>query len=176
MIRFLKNPWTGLLAAPVVLFAALWGFRVPPDGILQVFSFLLFLAVGIAASKYVLRSPALIRDGNVGNDSLNIVGWAVVLLTLMQTQAYRWIFISLGRPLYMQESYWNALIVFTMFFSFVLVAYSTRRTVPRVPGGRISLGGFFVGFVSALGLMLSGAIPAVTKLVVALFQGAVHAV
>ena len=86
-----------------------------------------------------------------------------------------WVFIGLDRPAWMIESYWNPALVYTLFFGLVLVAWSTRRTTPKPPTGRIGLGGFFVGFLSAIGLMLSGILPAVTKFVLGLAQGMLRA-
>jgi hypothetical protein len=171
VIRFFKNPWTYILLGPASLFGLLAMVGVEPDTVVLTFGFLLFLVVAVSASKYAFRAPALIFEGNVNNDSVNIVGFALVLVSLMATQTYRWIFISLGRPEWLTQTYWVSGFVYTMFVGFALVAWSTRRTTPKPVSGRIGLSGFFVGFLSAIGLMLSGILPAVTKFVLGLFGG-----
>lgn len=175
MSRLIRNPWTYLLLGPAALFALLILVGVTPDALVLTFGFLVFLVVSVAATKYAFRAPSLIWEGNTQNDSVNIIGWAAVLVSLMSTQVYRWVFISMGRPDWLIETYWSPLFVYTMFLGFTLVAWSTRRATPKPPSGRFGWGSFFVGVISALGLMLSGILPGVTKFVLGLFGASVHA-
>ncbi len=174
--RLISNPWVWVLSLPPILFIILMAVHVSSDAVSLVFGFLLFLIISVAASKYALRAPVLIWQGTTSNEAVNIAGWAFVMLALEATQTYRWIFISLGRPEWLIGQYWNAAIIYTMFCGFCMVAWSTRRTLPRPPNGRVSLGGFVVGFATALGLMLSGILPALVKMLLATVQGLAHAV
>lgn len=171
----IKNPWTWVLGLPLVLFVTLVLLHVDPDTTVLTFGFLLFLIVSVAASKYAIRTPVLVYTGDTRNEAVNIVGWAFVMLSIEATQTYRWIFITLGRPDWLTNQYWSSLFVYTMFWGFCMVAWSTRKTVPRPPNGRIGLGGFIVGFATAIGLMLSGILPAILKLIVTACQGLLHA-
>lgn len=173
--RLLKNPWTWILLIPLLLFAFMVFLRVDPDLVVLTFGFLLFLIVSVAASKYALRAPVLIYNGDMRNEAINIVGWAFVMLGIEATQTYRWIFITLGRPEWLVHQYWSSSFVYTMFCGFAMVAWSTRRTVPRPPNGKIGFGGFIVGFATALGLMLSGILPAAAKALFAVFQSLLRA-
>lgn len=175
MKRLLRNPWTLILAPLPIIFVVFQMFSVPPDNILLTLRLLIFIAVSILASKYVFRAPYLIHDGNTTAEGVNIVGWSIVLLSLMVTQVLGWVSISLDRPPWLTAQYWSADIVLSMFWGFVIVVYSTRRTTPKPLSGRIGLGGFVVGFLSAVGLMLSGILPSLTKAVVMLFGGLMHA-
>src|SRR5690349_12926895 len=105
MTRLYRNPWTYLLAGPAIVFLLLVLVGVTPDAIVLTFGFLVFLVVSVAASKYAFRAPALIWSGNVENESVNIVGWGIVLISLMLTQTYRWVFISLDRPDWLLQTY-----------------------------------------------------------------------
>lgn len=176
MTRLIKNPWTWILTVPIVLFSLLVLARVEPDNVLLTFGFLLFLTVSLAASKYALRAPALIYHGNISNEAVNIAGWAFVMLAVEATQIYRWVSIAiLHRADWLTATYWNALIVYTMFVGFCMVAWSTRRAVPRPPSGRIGWGGFIVGFATAISLMLSGILPSIIKGAAMLFGSMTHA-
>lgn len=165
MRRFLRNPWTWILLPPPLLFAILMLAHVPADWVVLTFGLFVFLAAAVVAGKYVIRAPALIYAGNVENQSINIVGWSLVLLSLMATQTYRWVVINLDRPDWLTQQYWSSGTVYVMFFGFVLVAWSTRRASTAPPHGRVGLGGWFVGLISGIGLMASGALPMAAKLV-----------
>lgn len=165
MKRILRNRWTWiLLPLPILLIAApLLGIN--PDVLLLILGVLIFIAVAMLASRYVPRVFPLIYSGNVENESVHIVGWSLVFLSLMATQVLRWVAIQLGRPEWIAHQFWSADIVLSMFYGFALVVYSTRRVTPRLPTGRIGIRGFLVGLVSGIGLMLSGALPVVWKAV-----------
>lgn len=163
MRRFFRNPWTWILLPPIVLFILMAGLAVAADLIALTFGLLVFLAAALVAGKYVIRAPALIYSGSVANQSINIVGWSLVLLSLMASQVLRWVAINLSRPDWLTQQYWSPAIVYTLFIGFVLVAWSTRKASTAPPGGRIGLGGWFVGFLSGVGLMLSGIFPVIIK-------------
>lgn len=169
MKRFFRNPWTWILLPPPILFAILALTNVLADWIVLTFGLFVFLAAAVVAGKYVIRAPALIYEGNVQSQSVNIIGWAIVLLSLMATQTYRWVVINLDRPDWLATQYWSAGMVYTMFFGFVLVAWSTRRIASSPPSGRVGLGGWFVGLLSGIGLMASGALPLAAKMAILLF-------
>lgn len=175
MKRLIKNPWTWILSLPVLLFVLLVILRIDTDLVVLTFGFLLFLIVSVAASRYALRAPALIADGNSSNEAFNIVGWAFVMFAIEATQVYRWIFITMGRPDWLIGQYWSSGFVYTMFCGFCMVSWSTRRVMPQPPNGRVGFGGFIVGFATALGLMLSGILPNVIKAILVAFQGLLHA-
>lgn len=175
MNRILKNRWTWiLLPLPILLLAApLLGIN--PDAVLVVLGVLIFIAVAVLASKYVPRVFPLIASGNIENEAVHITGWSIVFLSLMATQVLRWVSIQLGRPDWLAAQYWNSSIVLCMFYGFAMVVWSTRRTTPKPPSGRIGLRGFAVGFLSALGLMLSGILPQLGKMVSGVFVGLMRA-
>lgn len=175
MRRILKNPWTWIFALPALVFVILVSVHAPVDTMLLTFGFLLFLAIALPASKYVLRAPVLVYQGDVSSEALNITGWACVMLSLESTQVYRWVYITMDRPAWLTETYWSSSFIYAMFYGFLLVAWSTRRAVPKPPNGRVGLGGFFIGFATAIGLMLSGILPSVTRTVVVLFGSLTHA-
>lgn len=164
MKRFFRNPWTWILLPPPLLFVVLMLAHVPADWVVLTFGLLVFLAAAVVAGKYVIRAPSLIHAGNIENQAINIVGWALVLLSLMATQTYRWVSINLNRPDWLTLQYWSASMVYAMFFGFILVAWSTRRASTAPPHGRLGLGGWFVGLISGIGLMASGALPMAVKL------------
>ena len=176
MKRLLKNAWTWILGVPVVLFVALVIARVPPDWVTVTFGLFVFLAASVVSSKYLLRAPALIYAGDTSRESMNIVGWGLVLLSILETTVYRWVFISMNRAEWLTLTYWNPAFIITMFVGFVLVAYSTRRSDPVAPptGKRISLSSLFVGLLSGIGLTMSGALPFVGKLFGVLWNGLAH--
>lgn len=176
MRRLIKNPWTWiLLPLPIALIAApLLGIN--PDVVLLALGVLIFIAVAMLASRYVPRVFPLVYEGNVENESVHIIGWSIVFLSLMATQVLRWVAIQLGRPDWIAQQFWSADIVMAMLYGFVLVVYSTRRAAPKPITGRIGLRGFIVGFLSALGLMLSGVLPYISKAILMAFQGMFHAV
>lgn len=164
MKRFFRNPWTWILLPPPILFAVLMLFAVPADWVVLTFGLLVFLAIAVVAGKYVIRAPALIYEGNIENQAVNIVGFALVLLSLMGMQTYRWVVINLNRPDWISQQYWSAGMVYVMFVGFILVAWSTRRAATAPPNGRVGLGGWFVGLISGIGLMASGVLPMAAKM------------
>jgi hypothetical protein len=173
--RLLRNPWLWIFLPLPLLFGLFQIFSVSTDTILLTLRLLIFVTLSIHASKYVLRAPVLIIDGNVASESVWLVGWAVVLLSLMATQVLGWVSISLERPDWLTAQYWGSDIVLSLLYGLLLMVWGSRRTTPRPATGRLGFGGFVVGFLSALGLMLSGVLPSLTKAVLALFGGLMHA-
>lgn len=154
---------------PILLIAApLLGIN--PDVLLLILGVLIFVALSMLASRYVPRAPVLIYSGNIENEAIHIVGYSIVFLSLMATQVLRWVAIQLGRPDWLTAQYWSADIVLSMFYGFALVVWSTRRVTPRPPSGRIGVRGFLVGLISGIGLMLSGILPHLGKIVSAAFM------
>lgn len=178
MKRLIRNAWVWILGVPTILFGVLVAARVPPDWITVTFGLFVFLAAAVVSGKYVLRAPALVWDGDTSKESQNIVGWSLVLLSVLETTIYRWVFIGYGRPEWLTLTYWNPAFIITMFVGFVMVAYSTRRVGPPMPpsGKRFSLSSVFVGLLSGIGLMASGALPFVGKVLGLLWQHIVHLV
>lgn len=160
-----QNRWLWILSPPAVLFGALMWFGVPPDTLLWLFSIALFIIVAYPAAKYFWRTTEIVWNNYAERQDFNVAGWAFVLLGLMTTQIYRWVWLSFDRPDWLTGHYWSAAYLYLMLFGFGLVAWSARKAPPdAVP----SEGGFgfihlFVGFISGVGLMLSGALPAAIK-------------
>lgn len=165
MKRTWRNPWTWILLPPILLFVILAALGVPADWIVLTFGLLVFLAAALVAGKYVIRAPVLIYAGDIENQSVNIVGWSLVLLSLMASQVLRWVSINLDRPEWLTQQYWSSALVYALFLGFVLVAWSTRKASTAPPSGRLGLGGWFVGLLTGIGLMASGALPMAAKLV-----------
>lgn len=176
MKRIVKNPWTWILLPLPLLWIVLQLASVAPDSILLSLRLLIFITLAVLASRYVLRAPVLICEGNTTLEGVWIIGAAMMIASLMATQILGWVTILLGRPEWLSQQYWSSDIVLSLFYGLVLMAWGARRAVPRPTGGRIGFGGFVVGFLSALGLMLSGILPIIGKTVALLFGGLIHAV
>lgn len=159
-----------------VLWAALQFAAIPPDNIVVVLRIVIFVTLAVLAGKYAIRAPVLVGGGNTSPEAFWIIGMAMTIASLMATQVLGWVTISLGRPDWLPQQYWTSDIVLSLFYGLVLLAWGARRTAPRPASGRIGLGGFVVGFLSALGLMLSGILPIIGKTVALLFGGLIHAV
>lgn len=163
--RILKNRWLWLLLPMPISIGLLMLFHVPADLALVVLGFLIFVVASIVSSRYVLRAPILVWEGNVEKSAVNVLGWSLVLVSILATQTYRWLFIQADRPDAWTQTYWSSSFLVVMFAGFCFVAYSTVRDVPREPRGkRLGLGGFLVGFLSALGLTLSGILPGLYRM------------
>ncbi len=177
-MSFLRNRWLWILGPAILLLVLLMLLGVAPDILLLTFGTAVFVVVAFPAAKYFWRSLQLIGSGYTEREDFNIVGWALVLLGLMETQVYRWVWIQLDRPDWLADQYWSTSFVYTMLVGFILVAWSARRAPPDVLPGSPSFGfiTLFVGFISGVGLMLSGILPAAVKFIVGLIGGAVQAV
>lgn len=175
MRRILKNPWTWILIPLPVLYVLVQLFGLPPDTVQLVVRLAVFFALSILASKYVLRSFGIVYDGNTSNEGMYLVGWGIAFVSLMATQVLGWVTISLDRPEWLTLTYWGPDIVISFFYGLSLVVWSTRRATPRPQSSRIGLSGFLVGFLSALGLMVSGVLPSLAKLLATVFGSLTHA-
>lgn len=180
-MNFLRNRWLWILVPPWALFLVLMGFDVKSTSLLWAFSIITFMIVAYPFAKYFWRGTQLVWMGYTERQDFNIVGWAHVLLGLMGTQAYRRVWLSAGgdqgHATWLTQQYWNAACLYVMMIGFLLVAWSSRRVPPDVlpsgPGfGFLSL---FVGFISGVGLMLSGVLPALAKALLWLVSGLFHA-
>ncbi len=174
----IKNPWWAILLVPLVVFLALMTARTNPDYISLPSRLYAVALIAIVGARYVGRAPVLMWQGNMSPEARNVVGWGMVLLALLLTQAYAWLFISMGRPEWLQSSYWPPGFVILACVGLTMVASSLRRVPPHVgpPNGLSVLPSLLVGLFSAGALFLIQFAPMIWKGILALVMGAVHAI
>src|SRR5262245_47208050 len=125
-MSFLRNRWLWVLLPPWVLFGALVFFDTGSANLLWWFSIATFLIVAYPAAKYFWRGSQLVWLGYTERQDISIVGWAHVLLGLMGTQVYRWVWLSYdgdqGQAVWLTQQYWSAACLYLLLLGFVLVA------------------------------------------------------
>lgn len=163
MNRLVRNLWMWITFASALVFVIPVIAAVPADWAVQTHRILLFVVVGVAFSRYVARAPVLWWEGNSSPEAKQIIGFAIVLAGLLYQLAYSWIYVQMGRPDWLAQTYWSDGSVYVLLIGFLLVAWSTRSPSPHVRGNRLT--SYLVGVLTGLGLMLSGALPQTIKLI-----------